>query len=100
VLALRTARFQGFQVSLGVQPVLPLLIEDAEQALAHWVAAGLRSAGPLDRFGVAVQRRVGQALDDLAYSGHPVAAQCEHRVQRGSCVAVAGHPGRVRHLVP
>ena len=54
---LRTARFQGIQVPLGVQPVFPLFVEDDEQALAHWVAAGLRPARSLDWFGVAVECR-------------------------------------------
>src|SRR6266700_4110021 len=97
---LRGAGLQGIQVSLGVQPVLPLLVEYAQQALTHRVAARPRPDGPLDRFGVAVQRRVGQALDDLAHGGHPVAAQIEHRVERRTCGAVAGHPRRVGHLVP
>ena len=68
-------------------------VEDAQQALTRRVAAGIRPAGPPDRFGAAVQRPLGQALNDLAHGGHPVAAQLEHRIERGSRGAVAGHPG-------
>ena len=41
----RTASLEGMQVSLGVQLVLPLLVEDGQQAFTHRVAAGLRPAG-------------------------------------------------------
>jgi hypothetical protein len=64
------------------------------------VAAGLWPPGPLQRFRVAVERLVGQAVEDLTHGGHPVAAQCEHHVERRSCVAVSGHTRRIRHLVP
>ena len=47
--------------------MLPLFVQDDQQALTHRVAAGFRPAGLLDRFGVAVQRLVGQILDDLAF---------------------------------
>lgn len=50
---LRATCLQGIEVSLGVQPVLPLLVEDDLQAFTHRVAAGFRPAGPLDRFGMA-----------------------------------------------
>jgi len=93
-------RYQHIQVALGVQAVLPLFVENAEQTLTHRVAAGLRPAWSLDRLGVAVQRLVGQALDDAAHGEHPVTAQLEHRVERRPCVAVARHPRRVGHLVP
>jgi ferredoxin len=91
---------QGIQISLGVQPVLPLFIEDDQQALTHRVAAGFWPAGPLDRNGVAIQRLIRQLLDDMPYRGHPLTAQLEHLVKRGSRVAVAAHSRRVRHLVP
>jgi hypothetical protein len=61
--------------------VLPLFVQDDQQALTHRAAAGLRPAGLLDRFGVAVQRLVGQTLDDLAHCGHPVASQLKHFVE-------------------
>jgi hypothetical protein len=48
---------------------------------------------PLGQLGAAAQRRLGQTLDGLAHGGHPVAAQFEHRIERGSRRAVAGHPG-------
>jgi hypothetical protein len=45
---LRTTCLQGIEVSLGVQPVLPLLVEDDLQAFTHRVAAEFGPAGPLD----------------------------------------------------
>ena len=51
-------RLQGAQVPLGVQPVLPLLVEDDQQALPHRVAAGGRPAGPLHRFGATMSGTV------------------------------------------
>ena len=39
-------RAQGVQVPLGVEPVLPFLVEDAQQALRHRVAGARASLGP------------------------------------------------------
>src|SRR5687767_4026358 len=59
------SRVQGSEIPIGVHPVLPLLVEDDPQAVTHRVAARRRPSGRVDRFGVAVERLVGQALDHL-----------------------------------
>jgi hypothetical protein len=53
-----------------------------------------------DRFGAVIHRSIVQALDHLAHSGRPVAAQHENCVERGPCAAVARNTRRVGHLVP
>ena len=78
------ARFQDVQVPLGIEPVLPLLVEDAQEALTHRVAAASGHSGPSTGLGVAVQRLVGQAVEDLAHGGHPVTTQLEDHVERRS----------------
>jgi hypothetical protein len=85
---------QSIQVSLGAEPVLPPFVEDAEQALAYGIAAGLRPAGALDGFGVGVQRLGAQTLDDLWDCGHPIASQLEHLPEPKSARC-----GRGAHLV-
>jgi hypothetical protein len=80
--------------------VLPFFVEDDEEAFADREAAGRRPAWCVDRFGADVQRRVGQAVDELAHGGHPVAAQREDLLERGASGAVPGYPGGVPHLVP
>src|SRR5580692_13058998 len=100
VTARRAKRFKDVQVSLGKLTVMPLFVEDDQQALSHRVAAGCRPARSIDGLGVALQRLVGQPVDDLAESGRPVTAQLQDRIERRPRVAIARHSGRVGHLVP
>jgi hypothetical protein len=94
------AGLQDGQVPFGVEAVLPFLVQDDEQAVTDREAPGRRPARSVDRFGAGVERRVGQAVDELAHGGHPIAAQREDRLERGAGGAVPGHPGGVPHLVP
>src|ERR1700722_8296557 len=48
---------QGVQVTLGVQPVLPLFVQDGQQALTHRVAAGPQPAPTYTLAGQAVELR-------------------------------------------
>ena len=47
-VTLGPARFQGIEVSFGVEPVLPFLVEDGQQALTHRVAIATTLASAAD----------------------------------------------------
>jgi len=68
--------------------------------LSRLVATRVRPSRPVDRLGLASQRLVGQAVEDLAHGGHPVAPQLKHHVEGRSYGAFSGHTRRIRHLVP
>src|SRR6266702_1093526 len=90
---------EHIEVPFGVQPVLPLLVENGLQAPAYGEALRFWVARLHDGFGHAGQLLVGEIGDHLAHGGHAVRAQGEHLVQRRPRAAVVRDAGFVGHLV-
>ena len=69
------------EVPLGEEPVVVLLVEDDEQALADLERDRRRPARGVDGVGDGRERLVGQPVDEPADGGHPVETQGEGLVE-------------------
>src|SRR4051812_29319772 len=80
------------QVALGVHPVVPLLVEDRQEAVAHREGGAFGwPARPHARVGLAAQLGLVETLHHAAYQSHRVLPDRQRPVERRPGVAVLGN---------
>jgi len=69
--------------------MLPLLIEDHEEAFANGITNRRRPARGIDRLGIPVERFVAEVFDEVANGGRSIPSQFDHGVERRSRLEVS-----------